>query len=198
MRSMFTKLSGNCFVVHLIRLLRRMGSFKEQSVLDWREFQFHLQNEVNRTNRSGSPFTLAVFSVHEKHSNCDELDFFKNHLIQVICERTRQSDVKGFYGSDEAKIAVMLPDTAYEKSLHLIQSIETLFYARLGSAAAADKKIEIICDVYSYPANQAHIHELGSANDPTGKFVSLRDLNTHLSSRKLKEREDVFEDKIAG
>ncbi|MBN2329982.1 MAG: hypothetical protein JXR73_22775 [Candidatus Omnitrophica bacterium] len=185
-------------MVNLIQSLRHIRNSRHRSIMEWRDFQFHLQNEINRTNRSGSPFTLTVFSVNGKDSDPQESDCLRNHLIQTLCERTRQSDVKGFYGPDQKKVAVMLPDTAYEKSLHLIQSIENLFYARLESTAFADQKPEIACDVYSYPANHSQIEDLGAASDPTGKFVSLQELNSHISSRKSKQDEDLYTKKIAG
>lgn len=122
--------------------------------LDYRDFEERILEERRRTDRSGLPFTVVVLSVPAENHAEECKKKWRNLLIRIISQRVRQCDSKGFFSRDHKKLGIILPNTHWEDSLVLVQSLEKMFNAELKSRTSEDSvDFELQCDVFSYPSD---------------------------------------------
>ncbi|MBN2328567.1 MAG: hypothetical protein JXR73_15600 [Candidatus Omnitrophica bacterium] len=122
--------------------------------LEFNDFENRILEERCRTDRSGLPFTVVVLTVPQINHIEKREEEWKNLLIRIVSQRVRQCDSKGFYSRDQKQIGMILPNTRWEDSLVLIQSLEEIFNARLKSHARENSDYyELQCEVFSYPSD---------------------------------------------
>jgi exopolysaccharide biosynthesis polyprenyl glycosylphosphotransferase len=79
---------------------------RRRALLYSNEFTQQLRREMRRTNRTGSPFSVAIFSTDQRVENGRPVLY---DLSKQLESRLRATDILGWYGSDA--IGVLLPDT---------------------------------------------------------------------------------------
>jgi lipopolysaccharide/colanic/teichoic acid biosynthesis glycosyltransferase len=102
-----------------------------------REFQAVIQRECFRSDRSGSAFSLMVFTPRDGRSN--KRDSLK--IATVLTERVRSTDEVGWIG--KKCLGVVLPDTPSEQARILAQDL----HSRIGEGHINGLRI------YGYPWN---------------------------------------------
>lgn len=118
---------------------------RNDAVLDPQDFQSILNVERARSDRSGWPFTLAVIQHQGRRVDRRSLDT----LLEVIQERTRLIDVKGWYNGN---LAIILPYTHAENAHEVLKAIEQRYVKRLQvEAEAIGPSAELEYTVYCYP-----------------------------------------------
>jgi hypothetical protein len=101
------------------------------------EFQAVIQRERFRSDRSGSAFSLMVFTLRDSRSN--KRDSLK--IANVLTERVRSTDEVGWIG--KKCLGVVLPDTPSEQARILAQDLQS----RIGEGHVDGLRI------YGYPWN---------------------------------------------
>ncbi len=98
---------------YLSEQIGRYGS--EFFIYPWELFKQRLQEEMIRSDRSGSPFTYVEFpfaSLGDCWQSPAEAKAFWTTLFSVLANAARGSDVKGFLENDEGLGLVMLDSPA--------------------------------------------------------------------------------------
>ena len=108
-------------------------------------FQTVLNTERARSDRSGWPFTLVVIKV----ARPEQAQGITNLLLDVVQERTRQIDYKGWYDGD---LGLILPYTHADNAAHVLNAIEDRFTTRARkNAGDIGLRPELEYTVYCYP-----------------------------------------------
>jgi diguanylate cyclase (GGDEF)-like protein len=117
----------------LLELDRAHDQLRELSNLDHltgvhnrRLFMERLREEIERADRYGTPFSVAVIdvddfkSINDRHGHLggDEL---LRRLAQTCIEQVRQTDVFARIGGEE--FALLLPHTGRDDALHLVERL---------------------------------------------------------------------------
>ena len=119
-----------------------------------REFNNQLQRERARSCRSGSPFTFILLDVQvadtgEKGEHAKFLEV----LAAVVCNRSRISDIKGWYAEDgRTCLGLILTDTTGEIAAKVIRSIEDSFAQK--AKRVVSRKVEpppLTCKIFVSP-----------------------------------------------
>lgn len=130
---------------HFLSVLKVRQTRDSNDVLSPQAFQIVLNAERARSDRSGWPFTLVVMKVLGQEAGDDA----SATLMEVLQERTRQIDYKGWYKGD---VAVILPYTHTESATELLKDIEERFAKRVRKNAEAIGALpELEFTVYCYP-----------------------------------------------
>lgn len=130
---------------HFLSALKIHPGLQTTDVLSPQAFQTVLTTERARSDRSGWPFTLVSIKV----LNGEQIDPVSKMLLEVVQERTRQIDYKGWYGGD---LALILPYTHTDSANDLLNAIEERYARRVrkqGAALGAPPELEFT--VYCYP-----------------------------------------------
>jgi lipopolysaccharide/colanic/teichoic acid biosynthesis glycosyltransferase len=90
----------------------------EDAPLSFQLFMRDLRREKLRADRSSSPLSLVVFELRSIGSADADL----GHLLDVLRERTRETDIIGHL--DDERIAVLCPDTAAAGAERLARKVE--------------------------------------------------------------------------
>ena len=141
--------------------LRTAGpkSTAHPDLLDARQFKRQLLRERARAERTTSTYILLHIwlshgkSIPKKHND------LLNMLAEVVCERTRFTDVAGTH---EGGIGLILPDTPREAAWELVCAIEQLFHTRLERRFGWDGPLpEVMCRIHhgSLPHDVAKLTE---------------------------------------
>ncbi|MFB3786784.1 MAG: hypothetical protein ACE15F_10490 [bacterium] len=192
--------STKSFLQGVLRRLGLAGNHGSSPVvaglLGPEEFVERLQQERLRADRTHSHFTLVLFSVPAEGVNAQEHRWLLERLAVIIRDRSRRSDVKGFYGDARDRIGLMLPNTRSEEALVLVHAVEDRFINQVKvKGVIAGIVPEITCDVYAYPEKkEAQIFEEkqeGSCNGMAHHATELP-LMANLSAQKIQEERNVI------
>lgn len=141
----------------LARLYRLMARVRQAEraraagLLSNEAFEEQLTLERARTDRSGQPFALIVFSIASVDSD-EEQKRAEHALASTLIERTRLSDVKGYYGH---QIAAILPYTTKEGAARVLDPIETLFRKKLAAEGFDSLPApKLTFAIYEYPDDE--------------------------------------------
>ncbi|MBM3288744.1 MAG: hypothetical protein FJY92_01195 [Candidatus Hydrogenedentes bacterium] len=141
----------------LVRLYRLMARVKEEEqarttgLLAGDAFEEQLSLERARTDRSGQPFVLVVFTI-QFCDNDEQHGAAERALAAALIDRTRQCDAKGYYGG---QIAAILPYTTKAGASNLLDPLEFMFRRKLTAAGVETVPgPKLSFAVYEYPDDE--------------------------------------------
>lgn len=121
-----------------------------QGVLSSEGFIEHLHVERARVDRSGSAFTLIVFTL-EGYMGISQKKLAEDALLEALMARTRTCDAKGWHGD---QLAVILPYTHKAQAEAVIEPLNGLFKKIAATIISLPPNIAFSCVVYGYPEDE--------------------------------------------
>ncbi|MHC5034261.1 MAG: hypothetical protein ACYTFZ_04430 [Planctomycetota bacterium] len=121
-------------------------------LLDRRAFGAAMSRERSRADRSGTPFSLVVFSEPRRSGNGNGMpqSELMAGLSEALADRIRCTDVAGWF--DDDVLAVILPHTTGQEAWNLVERVQARLKGRLKNSEDLDA---ISYRVHSYPFHEA-------------------------------------------
>lgn len=120
------------------------------SVLSSEGFLEHLHVERARVDRSGSAFTLIVFTL-EGYMGISQKKLAEDALLEALMARTRTCDAKGWHG---AQLGTILPYTHKAQAPAVIEHLSGVFKEIAATIISLPPNIAFSCVVYGYPEDE--------------------------------------------
>jgi lipopolysaccharide/colanic/teichoic acid biosynthesis glycosyltransferase len=122
-------------------------------------FREQLKREKLRAERSNTPFVLLLLDVCTTSGGQENRLRGLEYLAAIVQERTRASDMQGWYHDDGKEwVGIILPDTARKGAMHVLEKIEVSFKRRLTEVHSCDgDSMWLVCKMYWYSGNHTSV-----------------------------------------
>ncbi|MGI6455146.1 MAG: sugar transferase [bacterium] len=124
------------------------GEIIAPDFLDARDFMVVLRRERYRTDRSMTPFTLALFDPSPTEASRVNGSRSLETLAGIVCDESRLSDAKGWYiHENRYLVALLMSETSPEDSKRIVDAIAARYTQQTPRAS-------LMVLIWAYPDNE--------------------------------------------